>query len=32
MTLELMGEIVSRLDEKAEQPRPGYWQIGVPPV
>ena len=29
MTLELMGTIVSRLDEKAEQPRPGYWQFTV---
>ncbi|MDH3741075.1 MAG: type III secretion system chaperone [Hyphomicrobiales bacterium] len=29
MTLELMGEIVSRLDEKAQQPRPGYWQFTV---
>lgn len=29
MTLELMGKIVSRLDEKAEQPRPGYWQFKV---
>lgn len=29
MTLELMGQIVSRLDEKAEQPRPGYWQFTI---
>ena len=29
MTLELMGEIVSRLDEKVKQPRPGYWQFTI---
>lgn len=29
MTLELMGEIVLRLDEKAKQPRPGYWQFSI---
>lgn len=29
MTLELMGEIVSRLDDKAQQPRPGYWQFTI---
>ena len=27
MTLDLMGQVVLRLDDKAKQPRAGYWQF-----
>ncbi len=29
MTLEIMGEIIARLDEKAKQPRTGYWEFTI---
>lgn len=29
MTLEIMGEIIVRLDADAKQPRPGYWQFTI---